>query len=92
MLEPNNRWKYINSIYELYIEKYTKIFIFVLMAGRDICEFTRAVRNLSNTLLLFRENRSELWISNWAAWNKVISAILKKVKKKIDYKYNPKYK
>ena len=30
---------------ELYIEKYTEILMFVFIAGRDICEFPRAVRN-----------------------------------------------
>ena len=80
---------------ELYIEKYTEILMFVFIAGRDICEFPRAVRNWSHKLFLFRENGTELWISNFTTWNnyvKVISAILTNVNKEIDYKYNPKYK
>ena len=32
----------------------------VLLAEKDICEFTRAVRNQSHKLLLFRKNRTEL--------------------------------
>ena len=69
--------------------------MFVFLAERDIYEFTRAVRNQSHKLFLFRENRTELWISNQTTWNnngKVVSAIVAKVNKKIDYKYNPKYK
>ena len=44
MLEPTI-YKNILLLDELYIEKYTEILMFVFMAGRDICEFTRAVRN-----------------------------------------------
>ena len=75
--------------------KYTKILMFVLLAEKDICEFTRVVRNQSHKLLLFRENRTKPWISNQTTWNnyvKDVSVILTKVKKKTDYKYNPKYK
>ena len=32
--------------------------MFVLLAEKDICEFTRVVRNQSHKLLLFKENRT----------------------------------
>ena len=42
------------------LRKYTRILMFALLAEEDICKFTRAVRNQSHKLFLFKKNRTEL--------------------------------
>ena len=39
----------------MYIEKYTEILMFVLLAEKDICKFTRVVRNQSQVASVQRE-------------------------------------
>ena len=79
----------------MYIEKYTGILMFALLAEDDKYKFAKAAEIKNYLSVLFEENRTETWIYNWTAWNKnvkVISAIETNNRIRNNYKYNPKYK